>query len=304
MSTIPLPGLNGSNPLAFMAAVGLLRVLSRESRQTRLGFVDDGSFTAFVGGFDGDIVAAVARDAQQSTGNQPWNLSYEKHEKKGTKTVADLKAPPDAFAGFLHESTAQWRKGRGEGAEYAAAYGTSVARDGNDNTKPTAFHFTAANQEFLKAVEASRARVDAQWVLQSLMRGHASRPGSNLRWDPAAERSWALMANNPTSEGTSVDAPLEWLAFRGLPLFPTFPRDANPRPRIITTAVSGRGDEMKLTWPLWCVPASPATVRSLLQLRWSRSLDNRARGVFSICHSEVRRTSQGFGNFGPATVET
>ena len=49
------------------------------------------------------------------------------------------------------------------------------------------------------------------------------------------------MANDPTKDGTSVDAPLEWLAFRGLPLFPSFPF----RARIITTAVSGRGEEME-----------------------------------------------------------
>ena len=114
----------------------------------------------------------------------------------------------------------------------------------NKNIKPTAFHFTAAQQEFLDIVEKVRAAVRLEWVNCSLFEGHASRPGSNLRWDPAAERNWALMANDPTKDGTSIDAPLEWLAFRGLPLFPSFPF----RARIITTAVSGRGEEMELTW--------------------------------------------------------
>jgi hypothetical protein len=169
----------------------------------------------------------------------------------------------------------------------------------NKNTKPTAFHFTAAHQHFLDIVETIRASVTAEWAARSLFEGHAARPGSNLRWDPAAERNWALRANDPQTERTTVDAPLEWLAFRGLPLFPSFPRGS----RIITTAVSGQGDEMKMTWPLWGVPVSLETARSALQMVWTGvSRDRARRGVFAVCTSAIRRTSQGFGNFGPATV--
>jgi len=302
MTRLVLPGLNGSNPLGFMAALGLLNVLTRECAQARLGFLDDGSFAAFVEGFADDIIGAVVLSATQAGGTQPWSLTYEKEEKKGKKSVSDLKAPPEVFAEFLNESVRQWRKGHGQGVAYAAAYGTSVARDGKDNTKPTAFHFTAANQEFLKGVESSRTRVDADWAHHSLLIGHASRPGSNLRWDPASERNWALMANNPIDEGTSVDAPLEWLAFQALPLFPTFPQDANPRPRLVTTGVAGRGDEMKFTWPLWNVPVSFATARTILRVNWRKLRQSHESGIFATCVSEIRRTSQGFGNFGPATT--
>jgi hypothetical protein len=107
------------------------------------------------------------------------------------------------------------------------------------------------------------------------------------------------MANDPSKDDTRVDAPLEWLAFRGLPLFPSFPRGT----RIITTAVSGRGNDMEMTWPLWSVPVSLETVRSVLQMTWSGvSRDRAMRGVFAVCTAAIRRTSQGFGNFSPATV--
>jgi hypothetical protein len=69
------------------------------------------------------------------------------------------------------------------------------------------------------------------------------------------------------------------------------------------TGVTGRGDDMVFTWPLWSVPASLQTVRSALQLDWNGvSRDRSARGVFAICSSAIRRTSQGFGNFGPSSV--
>jgi hypothetical protein len=189
--------------------------------------------------------------------------------------------------------------GDNEAVAYAAAYGTDVAVDGKGNTKPTAFHFTAAQQTFLGTVEEIRASVTHEWVETSLFKGHGVKLGRNLRWDPGAERNWALMGSNPSEDGTLVDAPLEWLAFRGLPLLPTFPSGIS----IITSGVSGRGDRMTFTWPLWSVPASLQTVRSVLQLDWAVAARERSeRGVFAICSSAIRRTNQGFGNFGPSSV--
>jgi hypothetical protein len=226
--------------------------------------------------------------------------------------------------------------GRPEQSEYAAAYGTEVAHDGKGNTKPTAFHFTAANQQFLGAVEESRGKISREWAEESLDdRDGKVKPGMNLRWNPDAERSRALMGVNPNDDGTAVDAPLEWLAFRGLPAFPSVPAGH----RILTCAVTGRRqDELRFHWPVWSCGVSYGTVRSLLLLtagwieqdeqtrrmiethggsaRPKRSLDGlkrsletaararRCRGVFAICTSEIRRTAQGFGNFGPAHIRS
>jgi hypothetical protein len=264
-----------------------------------LGFLSDGSFHPFVEGFNGDLASLISNDAALAKGKQAWFLEYKKQEKKGVKVVADLKAPPAVFRDFLSSCVERWCTGEDEAVAYAAAFGTSVAVDGKGNAKPTAFHFTAANQQFLATVEAVRASVTHEWVKLSLFEGHEVRSGLNLRWDPAAERNWALMANNPNDDGTSVDAQLEWLAFRGLPLLPSFPCGT----KIITTGVSGRGNDMKMIWPLWSVPISLETARSALQMMWTgASRDREMRGVFAVCTSEIRRTGQGFGNFSPATV--
>lgn len=298
MSRQVLRGMNGVNPLGFLASLGLLRVGHARSQSVRLGFLDDGSFRPFIEGTDDDVADVVARDAAAEAGEPPWLLQYDKHEKKGVKKVADLKAPPAEFKRFLEGCIKHWCEGDREAAAFAAAYGTSIAVDGKGNTKPTAFHFTAANQQFLRAVMGIREQVTAEWARNSLFEGNSARSGSNLRWDPSAERNWALMAENPVDEGTRVDAPLEWLAFRGLPLLPSYPIGK----RIQTTGVYGRSDEMTFSWPLWRVGASLATVRSLLQIDWAKHDDRAARGVFAVCKSSIRRTSQGFGNFGPAQV--
>ena len=302
MSRLRLVGVDGSNPLGFLAALGLLRLVPRAT----LGFCEDGSFGAFVDGLDtseGELATLIAADAKAAENKSaPWRFTYTKAatKKQGPQEVADLKPPPEDFKKFLATCIDAWLTGNDEAAGYAAAYGTDVAVDrGKGNTKPTAFHFTAANQTFLGAVECIRASVTQEWVETSLFKGHGERPGGNLRWDPGAERNWALMANNPNDDGTRVDAPLEWLAFRGLPLLPSFPRGS----RIVTTGVVGRGDDMTFTWPLWSIPASLLTTRSVLQVAWTGSAKERAaRGVFAICSSAIRRTSQGFGNFGPSSV--
>lgn len=303
MSRIQLVGVDGSNPLGFLAALGLLRVVPG----AKLGFSEDGSFRAFVDGFaksESDLATLVVADAEAAAnGAAPWRFTYTKTatKKQGPQEVADLKPPPDEFKRFLATCIEAWLTGNDEAAGYAAAYATDIAVDKTSmrNTKPTAFHFTAAQQTFLGAVEGIRASVTQEWVETSLFKGHGERPGSNLRWDPGAERNWALMANNPSGDGTRVDAPLEWLAFRGLPLLPSFPRGS----RIITTGVADRGDDMTFTWPLWCIPASLLTTRSALQVDWTGGAKERAaRGVFAICRSAIRRTSQGFGNFGPSSV--
>jgi hypothetical protein len=236
----------------------------------------------------------------------------------------------------LKSAIEEWLAGRRERCDYAAAYGTEFARDGTGNTKPTALHFTAANQQFLGTVEECRQEITREWVEESLDgRDGKMKPGMNLRWDPDAERSRALMGVNPNDDGTSVNAPLEWLAFRGLPAFPCLPVDK----RIVTCGVTGRRqNELRFHWPLWSCGASYAAVRSLLLItagwvehpeqtrhlietyirnrRSQRSVaqlerefdrvieERRGRGVFAICTSEIRRTAQGFGNFGPAHVQT
>ena len=336
MTRIVLKGVNRSNPLGFMAAVGLLRLLDSRESSTRLGFSDDGTFQAWIECELGaaNIPRIVADDAKYAAGPQPWRLEYEKQEKKGSKVVADLKAPPEHFSRFLTLAVQEWLAGRPERSEYAVAYGTEIARDGKGNTKPTAFHFTAANQQFLGAVEETRSKVTDTWVGESIEDlANKAKPGMNLRWDPDSERSRALMGSNPNDTGTTVNAPLEWLAFRGLPALPCVP----VADRIVTCGVTGRRqDEYRFHWPLWLCGASYSTVRSLLLLtahwvaseeRIRRSLnahrtsarkadaarlrqeleglihDRCARGVFAICTSRIRRTAQGFGNFGPAIVQ-
>src|SRR5688572_12669371 len=165
MSRIQLVGVDGSNPLGFLAALGLLRLVPG----AKLGFLEDGSFQAFIDVLDkseSSLATMVAADAEAAADKgAPWRFTYTKAatKKQGPQEVADLKPPPDVFKKFLMASIEAWLARNDEAAGYAAAYGTDIAADGKGNTKPTAFHFTAAQQTFLGAVEAIRASVTQQW---------------------------------------------------------------------------------------------------------------------------------------------
>ncbi|MGH8237856.1 MAG: hypothetical protein ACREXP_12640, partial [Steroidobacteraceae bacterium] len=64
MTRIVVNGLNGSNPLGFMASVGLLRLLEDRCGSARLGFTEDGAFRAWIVCDSSlDIVDIVAADA-------------------------------------------------------------------------------------------------------------------------------------------------------------------------------------------------------------------------------------------------
>lgn len=292
--------MTGTNPRDFLAALGLLRILASSHREARLSFSNDGTFTPQIEDINAScIVDLIAQDAAAHAGPQPWRLEYEKREKRGVKRVADLKAPPDEFRTFMRSAIALWSTGDREAAAYAAAFGTDVAVDRKGNTKPTALHFTAANQQFLDTAEQIRRSIDRAWCEEALFKGHANRSGQNLRWDPAANRAYALMAADPNEQGTSVNAPLEWLVFRALPLMPVVPRSS----RAETTGIRGRGSEMRYRWPLWLTPASLPTVAYLIRMNWwQERIARNSNGVIAICTSEILRTAQGFGNFGPAHV--
>jgi len=298
--TIQLTGMTATNPRDFLATLGLLRVLTASHPDARLSFSADAFYAPEIHRVEETrVIDLIVQDAMNQEGPQPWRLEYQKTEKRGTKRVSDLKPLPSVFREFLKTSIASWNAGEKEAAAYAAAFATDVAVDGNGNTKPTALHFTAANQQFLETIERIRASMARDWVEKALFEGNAYRSGPNVRWDPAADRAYALMAINPTTRGTIVNAPLEWLAFRGLPLLPVVPRGA----RAETTGVQGRGAEMCYRWPLWEPPASLRSVASLVRLDWwNERLDRTAFGVIAICTSEIRRSAQGFGNFGPAHV--
>lgn len=59
MTEILMTGLDGSNPLGFLAALGVLKAVGVRFPQARLSWRDEGVWRPVLGGFPGDFEALL-----------------------------------------------------------------------------------------------------------------------------------------------------------------------------------------------------------------------------------------------------
>ncbi|MDI7268327.1 MAG: hypothetical protein QME96_10065 [Myxococcota bacterium] len=302
MNEVVLTGLDASNPLAFMAALGVLNVLADRTSggdEPRLSFRNEGVWRPVVRGADsmGSLVDIALRDLRTWDGDLALGLSYAK--SSGT-LVSDLKPKPAVFRAYLRGLL---DRATPRSVAHAAAFATDVAEDNNGNTKPTALHFTAGQQVFLEMVKTLVRQVTADDIHEALVGPwRYGRELPVLGWDGTASRAYALRARDPSTEKKLGVPGADWLAFRGLSFFRVVPRGR----RIQTTCVSGEWKTGLLRWPLWTVPVERATVQTVLalphgELAGRTETERRARGIGAIFESSIERSDQGgYGSFGPS----
>jgi hypothetical protein len=289
MNETRMPALDASDPLGFLAALGVLRIVSRDDTAARLRWLQDGSWSAAVSTTEPlDLVEVIFADLER------WRLGHPAVEfaVNADRKIQDLKHPPEDFRALMLRLAQE-----PESAEFAASYATGVAVDGSGQTKPTSFHFTAGQQRFMDAVLDLRAGVSREDLEEALYGPWIGRVGpKDMRWKAASDRSRALLSFDPSKEKSSTVAGAAWLAFHAMPHFPVVPVGL----RAITTGFTGRGKNEQFTWPVWSAPLNVCEVRVLLGLAdlarigaWER----KRRGITQIFRSEVSRNPQGYGNF-------
>lgn len=300
MKTVRLTGLDASNPLGFLAALGALRILSQRG-EARLSWLDEGRWTAALHLPEDtpDPAALLFEHAQSWKDARELDLQYDKIEKNKTKRVRDLKPEPARFRAFLATAANTASPADRRLADFAAAYGSDVVQDNNGNTKPTAFHFTAGQQSFLDMVVEITEGLTLEHLTEAIYgpwRREADLP--LLRWDVSGERLYALMASNPGTEKARGVPGADWLAFQALPFFPCFPVGS----RLMTTGFVSRDRILSLRWPVWTAPARLDSVRTLLAQPLKHP-EYGSRGVALVFEANVRRSDRGYATFGAATVD-
>lgn len=297
MPDITLDGLNGTNPLAFFAALGILAAVSDESADTRLLWRYAGSWRPVLTSSCPDIVALTTildADRQSCVVDRALALEYD-----GKR---DLKPRPERFHAFLAELSEQATATRRRSVDWASAFGTDVATDNNGNTKPTALHFTAGQQQFLQMVAELASKVTKDDLLEAIQGPWKyERPLPVMGWDATSSRDYALRASDPSTDKKLGVPGADWLAIRGLTFFPTAPRGN----RVMTTGCVGGWKDGQFRWPLWTVPLSVPVVRSVVSQVWSEktAIERTARGIGAIFSSGIKRSDQGgYGSFEPADV--
>ncbi|MFO7181193.1 MAG: hypothetical protein DIU78_021005 [Pseudomonadota bacterium] len=288
-----LPGLDGSDPLGFLAAIGLLRIVSRFDTEAQLRFVRSGNWIAAITTTNPDAIEDLVLEDLARLRKEHPAIDFARNTED--RKVQDLKPPPADFRALMRSVMDDE-----EGAAFFAAYATGVAVDGSGQTKPTSFHLTAGQQRFMDAVLDILEHVTRDDLVEALNGPWIGREGvKNLRFRAASERLRALLSFDPSKEPARTEVGAYWLAFQGLPCFPCVPVGF----RVRTTGIRGSGKNESFTWPIWTVPLTYSPARAVVGLRNLARLSahDRARhGIGEIFTAKIDRNSQGYGNFAAA----
>lgn len=300
-----MPGLDGANPLAFLAALGVLRglTLTWPDCQVSLSWTlrDTWHPRLHTGGGQPD-------EEQTLDGLERFLEMRPGHD--ALKIGDSLPVPADAFRGHAlntAEAAAPDPVSRAK-ADFIAAFGCDAAQspDRRGQIQETAFRTLGAGQtQFLKPMRDLAEKTTRDHIGRCLF-APWKRDDSrlSLRWDPEDDRRYAHRWRDPTASGEQPKT--EWganrLAFEALPLFPVIPVGSTA----ITTGFSGnRARDTFWTWPVWDLRADLDTVRSLLALRVLQETapDRRrlaAMGILQVFRAQ-RINNGRYRNFTPST---
>jgi hypothetical protein len=297
-----MTGLNGVNPLAFLAAVGAFRSIAEVApkKSARLSWTPSGSaWTAVLHTsekLEAEELVAILHPHLASRANQ------------AALTVADNpKMPVGKFRAYANDAATRWLNHSDMAwAEFTAAFGSDGVVDDEGMIEDTAFRTMsgAGHQHFLKFMNELARDTSADQLKEALFGPWVYRDvGFSMRWDPEDDRRYALRWFNPSGDAARNVRGANRLAVEGLRLFPTMPAASD----LATTGFSGRkASNTFWSWPIWEFPISLDPCRSLLahaELTKTRPDSDvcRAIGVVAVMRSQ-RITTGKFRNFTPAQV--
>jgi hypothetical protein len=278
-----LNGIDGSHLLGFMTALGVLRLLDEDAvvdgkPRPRLSF--DASCTAIVGDV-GDSSAAVVGALVKRLESR---RTYYAGGLRDVNKPADF--TPKSFGDFA-ASASDWQS-------YALA--GLACSTGDDTAESTLCAANgASHQQLIRSIRDVLSLVHQEHISDALFRpwtksyevpvearkslGLGSRKPT-LRLDPADERLYALRATNPTPPCSEYKTELGAQAL-AVPAFEVVTVCPTRRPVCIASRAPRRQNRVFFQWCLWSVPATLASVRSLLATGPGDEQALRMRGAFS-----------------------
>jgi hypothetical protein len=255
---IELTGLDGSNPLAFLATLGVLRLLTSysDARNVRLAWnrelrpevhLDASSSLSIA-----DVLLGGLRDAVD----------------EGVASLGDIiGVPVEQYRDFCSGKSVDIHQRSGMSRlMFAAAFASDAVVDSTKGTvTPNALSFSnkQGGKLLLKDFKTLVSQATSERVRAALFDRwcYLDTGLPTFRWDPLDMRTGAHMATSPTDTETTSVMAANAIAFMGLSYLPTTPADNS----LSTTAVNRLDGELHLTWPIWQTPLMSDVVASLLQ---------------------------------------
>lgn len=299
-----LNGLNGGNPLAYLAALGALRTtaLMWPEQNVRMHWSSaQGHWHPHLTLEDevdrDDWLTALAQTLKSSPGHAAYTLAD------------DLIIPCPVFKAAAMTAANLAHAGDRVQADFLAAFGSEAIESEANGKKTSQIADTAlrtmsgaGHQHFLGFMRELAAVTEIGHLRHALFETwRYADPGPSMRWDPSDDRRYALRWRQPSGDPVTTVRGANRLAIEALPLLPTAP----VRARLETTGFTQRkGRGVIWTWPIWTAPVPIEVVRSLLSLPQLQADEPDRRNLSARGIAEVyrcQRITQGkYRNFTPA----
>lgn len=252
---IPLPGIDGANPLGFLAALGTWRTVERLYPETRMHWeTKAGHWSPVLCLNDAlgedDLVKQLFSKLQEGLSNRLFHLNK------------DLKIPAEIFRQFSREAIDATNFHL---ADWISAIGSDVHKDKYGNIEGTLFDLmNAGKQYFLQNIRFLVENTSVDDIINTLFQKWAyQNMRGGMRWDLAEDRRYALRWKDPQADTTESQWGANRLAIEALPLLQTAPASRC----LQTTCFLSQGKKNTFfTWPIWSCDITISTCRSLLGL--------------------------------------
>ncbi len=299
MSKIILKGIDGANPLGFLAALGVAVTAQRINPKISIGWIIEcGTWRPYLLGFENteDAFSDTITTALSETSAEPFQI-----DKKMPFSVTTLRSK-------LKEIQIRVSPDDRRNADLFSSFGSDAYTDKeNDKFQDTLFRMVrsgdAAGQGFPFYALSIRHSIGVEEIRRTLFQiWDYKDKGFSLRWDPLEDQRYALRWNDPSKnkEGTMNGA--NALAIEALALFPCVPLQSG----LVTTGFfTSKQRRLYFTWPIWTPAVSVDTARSLLSMKELHedkpSRENLiARGIVEIYRCERIAPNQYYRNFSLA----
>jgi hypothetical protein len=293
MHRVELMGLDGSNLLAFLAALGTLRVLTAADRavEVKMSWTDRGTWTPvlhheFASSTEELLDLLESRVCGEETTDTAWEVAN------------DLTMSCVEFGRVMQDFLGRANGIDRTSVDYLAAFGSDVYGTGpkKELMADTAFRTMsgAGHQHFLGFMRELAASTERDHLRRTLFEEwDYSDERPSLRWDPMDYRPHALRALDPSGDPIRTVRGANRLAIEALPLFPTCPLGR----RIRTVGFRDGEAGAEVVWPIWTDSLELNSAASLL----STDLERPRPGIAQVFRC-ARFTEGKYRNFSPSVA--
>jgi hypothetical protein len=253
---IVLRALDGSNPLAFLAALGTLRLLTLSHPDTDVQM----RWERMEGFWRPRLLGT---ELKEGLCGKLAECPHWAPAEDFTSIGKNLTVPKGALKEFVTRAHRAAKSKDRRAADFASSFGCEICvQEGKDRIEYTDLCFITGSgqQDFLGTIKALQQCVTAKHIYDALFGEWKAEKGLSMRWDPSDASEYALQWDDPSPKGAQAVWGANRLAVEALPLFPTAPVTNGLR----TTGFSRRRGRDEFTWPIWEHSIGLGSVRSLL----------------------------------------